>query len=238
MYDDEIEKLFDSFAQLETTRHDQRHLITMHRNVASRTNPTVLELGVQSGRSTRLFLNAIHKGDGGHVVSVDIDDCSMIAVSPRWTFVRSDSTAIDQVIASAPVLKNGIDVLYVDSLHHVEHVRKELFGFFPYINDGGTIFFDDVDSLPYMRGRESDSLKIEIGNRAILTLLNEVFEDNLDKLYFSFHRGATGLAQMEKRAPLGVGLSETALPRARYNRLFWKYRQSLEKRLHGGRSKL
>ncbi len=231
MYSDIRESLENAVNTVGRATHGEAHLLTMYNEVASREQPMVLELGTRAGISTRAFLGAIHEGDGGHLVSVDIVDCSNVASSPRWTFVQSDSADIEGVLSKAPALREGIDVLYIDSVHEVHHVRKELFGFFPYVKPGGVIFFDDVDSLPYMHGRQKDNIHTEIGNRMILTLLNEVFEDNEDKLYFSLSRGSTGLARLEKRSALGDGLSTEQQPRARYSKKYWKARRSLLKRL-------
>ncbi|MEE4012989.1 class I SAM-dependent methyltransferase [Roseibium sp. FZY0029] len=212
--------------------HGEAHLLTMYNEIAARERPTVLELGTREGISTRAFLGAIHEGDGGHLYSVDIVDCSSVANSPRWTFIQSDSADIEGVLSKAPNLRNGIDVLYIDSVHEVEHVKKELFGYFPFVKPGGVIFFDDVDSLPYMLGRQKDNIHTEIGNRMILTLLNEVFEDNEDTLYFCLSRGSTGLARLEKRSALGEKLATQQQPRARYSKRYWKMRRSFLKRLH------
>lgn len=51
---------------------------------------------------------------------------------------------------AAPLLRNRIDILYVGPLHTQEHDRKETYGFFPYLKDGAEIYFNDVDSGPYI----------------------------------------------------------------------------------------
>ena len=231
MYSEIREELQNAVDSSIEANHGVAHILTMYNEVAKRERPTVLELGTQFGGSTRAFLGAIHEGDGGHLFSVDIDDCSNVASSPRWTFVQSDSADVEGILRTAPQLRSGIDVLYTDSLHHVDHVRKELFGFFPFVKPDGVIFFDDVDSLPYMRGREKDNIHTEMGNRRILHFLNEVVEDNVEKLYFSVNRGATGLARIDKRSALGDELSEKQRPRARYSKRYWKIRRSVLRRL-------
>ncbi|MBG6212054.1 putative O-methyltransferase YrrM [Labrenzia sp. EL_126] len=231
MDSDMREKLEQATIGGEAANHGTAHLLAMYYEIVQRDQPVVLELGTQTGSSTRIFLGAIQEGDGGQLVSVDIEDCSNAAESSLWTFIQSDSADIKGIISAAPILKLGIDVLYIDSLHHVDHVKKELFGFFPFLKQGGVIFFDDVDSLPYMRGREKDNIHTEIGNRTILNFLNEAFEDNVEKLYFSISRGASGLARLEKRTKLGDELSDEQMPRARTSKRYWKTRRSILKRL-------
>lgn len=231
MYEDFVKEIVDGYIKSSTADHGIKQLHTMHKEAVSRTDPVILELGVQTGISTKIFLNAVHRGSGGQLVSVDIEDCSHVAQSSKWTFVRSDSANVENVLNTAPVINSGVDILYIDSLHHVDHVRKELLGFFPYVKNGGVIFFDDVDSIPYMRGREKDNIHTEIGNRDILNFINEVFEDNIDKLYLTFERGSTGLIMLQKCAPLGTKLSSQPQLRARKSKIYWKYRRSIEKRL-------
>ena len=50
--------------------------------------PRILELGVQKGNSTKMFLELCDKNDG-YLMSVDIDDCSYVANNKRWEFIHS-----------------------------------------------------------------------------------------------------------------------------------------------------
>ena len=98
-------------------------------------NPVILELGVDKGLSTTVFLQACRMKNG-NLVSVDIRDCSEISDSKYWTFVQSDSTDVDNILSKAPFLKEGIDVIYIDSLHNKDHVKKELNSWYPYMKKG------------------------------------------------------------------------------------------------------
>lgn len=119
------------------SRFAAQQLLCLHHDAIKRQDPIILELGVDRGQSTKVFLNAIRHGLNSHLVSVDIRDCSDITDFERWTFVKSDSADVHTVIQQAPVLKNGIDIIYVDSLHTAEHVYKEIYGYFPYLKRGG-----------------------------------------------------------------------------------------------------
>ncbi len=207
-----------------------KHYLSMHALITQLENPTMLELGVQSGNSTKLFLNALHDSDRGTLVSVDIADCSTVASSPKWTFIRSDSADTDNILNHAPWLKDGIDVLFIDSLHTVDHVYKEIYGFFPYLKKGGVIFMDDVDSAPYAEGEEMDSFYVETENRQILNFINCVFEANMDRLDLSIHRGWTGLARLDKRSDFMTQLNEPKGLKVRQSRRMWKLKRSLKKR--------
>ena len=108
-------------------------LLQMHAEISSRESPIILELGVDRGQSTKVFLNAIDNKPSSRLISVDIRDCSNVSSSNLWTFIKMDSSNVEGIIKKAPILKKGIDVLYVDSLHTPEHVSKEVYGWFPFL---------------------------------------------------------------------------------------------------------
>ncbi len=120
-------------------------LVALYREAVARSEPTILELGTENGASTTMFLQAAAE-NGGRVVSVDIEDCSMVSDSERWTFVQADSTDVQTITTAAPTLGDGIDVLYVDSLHTRSHVEAEVAAWWPYLKEGAVVFFDDVDA--------------------------------------------------------------------------------------------
>ena len=146
-------------------RFAANQLLEMHAEVVSRTNPIIVELGVDKGQSTRVFLNAISGKSNSRLISVDIRDCKDAVKSDKWEFVQQNSLDVDLLLSKKPVLKDGIDILYVDSLHTESHVLKEIYGFFEYIKPNGLIYFDDIDSGPYMSGQRKDSINTEIDNR-------------------------------------------------------------------------
>lgn len=127
---------------------------------------------------------------------MDVANCSAVSDAPICTFIRSDSSNSDNILNHAPV-RDGIDVLFIVSPLTVTHVYKEIYGFFPYLNKGGVIFVDDVDSTPYTERKEMDSFYVETENRQILNFIKFVFEANMDRLELSIHRGWTGLARLD-----------------------------------------
>ena len=87
-------------------------LLQMHAEISSRESPIILELGVDRGQSTKVFLNAIDNKPSSRLISVDIRDCSNVSSSNLWTFIKMDSSNVEGIIKKAPILKKGIDVLY------------------------------------------------------------------------------------------------------------------------------
>ncbi len=172
-------------------------LMYMYRRTVEKENPVILELGTEKGASTTVFLQACEE-QNGKLVSVDLMDCSDVSDSPHWQFIQADSTNVEFILEKAPHLREGIDVLYIDSLHTREHVEKELMGWYPYLNKEAWIFFDDVDSTPYKKGNRKDKFLTEINLDQIYEYVKSFFYANEDSLYLSIIYGSTGLAILYK----------------------------------------
>ena len=190
------------------SRFAANQLLEMHAEVLKRTSPTIVELGVDKGQSTRVFLNAISEKNNSRLISIDIRDCKDAVKSDKWEFVQQNSIDVESLLSKKPILRNGIDVLYIDSLHTESHVLKEVYGFFEYIKPNGIIYFDDVDSGPYMNRQRKDSINTEINNRKIFNLLEAIFRANYSSIDFSIHQGSTGLAKFIKYSKIGDKLND------------------------------
>ena len=229
-YESYLKELNNYALKENEARFAAKQLLTIHSEISYRKSPIVLELGVDRGQSTKVILNAIYKKKNAHLVSVDIRDCSAVSFLDSWTFVNMDSTKINDILRSAPILKKGIDIIYVDSLHTKEHVQKEIYGWFPYLKKGGVIFLDDIDSGPYMNGQRKDSVSTEIANRNIYELIETIFMSNLNIIDLSFMRGSTGLARIEKICDQKIHLNSPKILRKRSNLFIWKLSNLLLKR--------
>lgn len=207
--------------------HVARQLLTLHRLASQHAQPTVMECGVHRGWSTGVLALACEDNDG-RLVSVDINDCSDAVVSDHWHFIQSDDTQREAIFAQAPHLRAGIDLLYIDSLHAAAHVRQLIALYYPFVKDGGYLAFDDVDPGPYLRGGPKDDAEREIAWRGIQQTVLDFFYANQDHLRLQIHYGSTGLAVIEKRAPLGHTPSLPAPTPRRYTTL-----KSLAKRWLG-----
>jgi len=222
IYEKYIEDLKVYLKNENETRLVASQLLKMHSEVVSRTSPVILELGVDRGQSTKVFLNAIHNKKSSYLVSVDIRDCSDVSDSKKWKFLKMDSSNVEKIIEAAPILKRGIDVIYVDSLHTPQHVYKEVYGWFPFLKKGGVIFFDDIDSNPYLRGQRKDNVGIELSNRKILELIESIFVSNIDIIDLTLMRGSTGLARLDKICNKEINLKPPKIIKKRNNNFIWK----------------
>lgn len=220
-YQNEVEDLRRLCLKNDSERYVAMQLLAMHEEATQKEKPVIVELGTHIGNSTRSFLNAIDDKEGAWLVSVDIMDCSDAAASDKWIFVKQDSADANGLVQKVPMLREGIDILYVDSLHEYNHVKNEIYNFFPYMKKGGVIFFDDTDSGPYMMFQRKDSPKIEIGNRRIHNLLDRIFLSNIGALDYTIHRGSTGLSRFDVLTPLGSALNPPSKFIERRNSYLW-----------------
>ncbi len=209
-------------------RFAANQLLEMHNEASKRDRPIILELGVDKGQSTRVFLNAINDKNYAKLISIDIKDCKEAVKSENWDFIQQDSIDIDSLLKKKPILKDGIDILYVDSLHTQSHVLKEVYTYFEYIKPNGVIYFDDIDSGPYMNGQRKDSINTEINNRDIFNLLEAIFRANYSLIDFSIIQGSTGLGKFVKHGDLGDKLYPPLFIKKRQFRIFWRILELLK----------
>lgn len=112
----------------------QTHLPTLYE--AARGN--VLELGVRAGVSTAALLAGV-SDHGGHVWSVDRDDCSPVfAGHPHWTFIQADSLEAEGV-------PDVLDCLWIDTEHTETRTIAELRLWGARVQPGGVILLHDTD---------------------------------------------------------------------------------------------
>lgn len=155
----------------------------------------ILELGVQKGNSTKMFLKICEKNDG-YLTSIDIDDCSNIISNPRWTFIHSSDDNFEYI---DKLLKIKFDILFIDSLHEPNHVRKVFYHYFQFLNDNALIIIDDVVWLPYVEGSDNDNDFVERINRLTFEKILEIYNSNKDNLTLNIDFLGSGMAIIEKK---------------------------------------
>ena len=166
-------------------------------------NPIIVELGVaETALSTKNFLNYVND-KGGKLYSIDIQDFSKITNtdnfkninSKNWNFLQSNDLNLEKILKNFPIIKNGIDVLYVDSLHDPTHIEKTLMKWFKYINQYGYIFFDDTESRVY---KEQKALFISIGNDGMDEVIKKFYYRNSNLIKYTKYFTDTGLSEFYK----------------------------------------
>ena len=158
-------------------------------------NPIILELGVQKGRSTKKFLE-ICKKNNGELFSVDLDNCSNVSNDKIWHFYQTRDDNFKFIKSQIP---EKIDVLFIDTIHEANHVRKLIYGYYPLIKKGGFIFIDDISHLPYLKNKDRDNFYCEINNKETFDLLISIYSENTENFDLNFTFVSSGLAIIKKK---------------------------------------
>jgi len=158
-------------------------------------NPIILELGVQRGTSTKKFLDICNKNNG-KLFSVDIDDCSKVSDDKNWNFFHSRDDNFEFIKSKIP---HKIDVLFIDTLHEAEHVKKLIYGYYPLLKKNGYLFIDDVSHLPYLKNMPRNNFYCEINNKETFDLLLAIYSENYEKFDLNFSFSSSGLAIIQKK---------------------------------------
>jgi predicted O-methyltransferase YrrM len=207
-YQQYLDKLLSDSKKRSESRFYPLQLLELYSCAKNIDSGLILEFGVDHGQSTKCFLNAISGNQNVKLISVDVKDCGSVGLdSKQWDFIQQDSRDIESLLDKKPEIKNGIDILYIDSLHTREQVEKELYLYFPYVKQNCMIYFDDIDSNPYMQNKRKDNILAERNNREILRLLEEVFISNYESIDFNIMRGSTGLGIFKKYSSIGDQLN-------------------------------
>ena len=156
--------------------------------------PLILELGVKEGRSTRMFLEVCDKNNG-NLISVDILDCSKVSNNPRWRFIHSSDDNFDYI---NNILEKKIDILFIDSLHDPDHIKKVFYNYFNFVKINGLIFIDDLVWLPYVKGGYRDNEFVETINRLTFNKILEIFNENKNNFTLDINFSGSGLAIIKK----------------------------------------
>jgi predicted O-methyltransferase YrrM len=158
-------------------------------------NPIILELGVQSGISTKKFLKICDQNDG-RLYSVDIEDCSGVANNYKWRFIQSRDDNFDYIRSIIP---NKIDVLFIDTLHEAKHVENIFFYYYNLIKKDGYVFIDDISHLPYLKNKKKTDFYCAINNQETFNKILEIYSSNYTNFSLNFSFQSSGLAIIKKK---------------------------------------
>lgn len=163
-------------------------------------NLQILELGVQKGRSTKLFLK-ICKKNNGNLYSIDIDDCSSVSNDPNWKFIHSRDNDFDKI---KQVIPKKLDVIFIDTIHEANHVRKLIYEYYKLLKKDGYIFIDDISHLPYLKNENNQNFYCEINNKETFDMILGVYKNNLELFDLNFNFISSGLAIIKKKSDLDL----------------------------------
>ena len=156
--------------------------------------PTILEFGVRHGFSTRLFLDYCEKNQG-KLYSVDIDDCSKASNSSHWEFIQSRDDNFEFLLTKLP---KEFDLIFIDSYHNAEHVKKIFYYYYSFLKKNGLMLIDDINWIIYSKDKVKNNFNSEINNNELFFTLLEILNNNYDNINIKFDFRGSGIAQILK----------------------------------------
>jgi len=162
-------------------------------------NPVILEFGVNTGASSSIFAYVAEKKNG-YVYSIDIEDCKDVIISDNWYFLKTNDLDTKKILETFEKLIHGIDLIYIDSYHDSEHVKKLAYNWFPYLKKNGIMFFDDTDNLIY-RERKLIPHTVNVGE--INEMVDMIYSSNHNNIVYSKTHGSSGLSSYIKINNIG-----------------------------------
>ena len=170
----------------------QREILPKINNIQ---NINILELGVQRGTSTNIFLEICEKNEG-FLTSVDVDDCSKVSDSDRWKFIHSRD---DDFLLIRNNINKELDVIFIDTLHEADHVEKIIYGYYDLLKVGGYLFIDDISHLPYLSEKPRNNFYCEINNKETFDRIVKIYNSNTENFELNFSFFSSGLAIIKKK---------------------------------------
>ena len=158
----------------------------------------ILELGVRNGISTSLFLKLCEENNG-KLISVDINDCSNLYQNNRWNFIHDRDDNFEKINKEINDI-GKLDLIYIDSLHEPNHVKKIIFNYYKFLKKNGYIFVDDISWLPYAKySYRENSWNYEMNIKTFEKIL-EIKFNNKDKINIDFSFDNSGTAKITKKS--------------------------------------
>ncbi len=170
------------------------------RRIQNIDNIQILELGVHKGNSTKLFIETCNINNG-HLISVDIIDCSKVSDDPNWEFIHSSDDNFDMINEK---IKKPLDVIFIDSLHEASHVKKVFFNYYKFLKVGGICIVDDISWLPYTLNKKKYAPYMAETNIRIFNKILEIYNSNSDNLFLEFFFEGSGIGILTKNNNLNL----------------------------------
>ncbi len=167
----------------------------LKKKISNINNIQILELGVAQGNSTKIFLE-ICDLNNGNLISVDIIDCSQVSNNSRWEFIKASDDEFDII---NPKIKKPLDILFIDSLHEPNHVKKVFFNYYKFLKVGGICIIDDVSWLPYVVNKKKENSYVAMTNYNTFNKVLEIYNSNIENFSLEFFFEGSGYAVITKK---------------------------------------
>ena len=209
--------LLDALGMAKRRSHISDHLGAIFFFALDARPKLMVELGTNSGESTRVLLAAASITKAA-LLSVDIKDCGQLALPFRehWHFVQSDDIEFGKAGFTQWCLSHSveprIDVLFIDTSHRYEHTKQEIEIWSRYLSDDAVMLFHDTNMGTGAYGRTDGSVGYGFDNkRGVIRAIEELTGRQYDESSFfcDFAQGylimhypnCNGLAVLKKYLP-------------------------------------
>jgi hypothetical protein len=197
------------------------HLLTLFTESIDVQPRLIVELGVGGGESTFAF-ERVARLCGSKLISVDLQNCAHVSSCSDWLFVKSDDIAFAAEFASfcrSHGIASLIDVLFIDTSHELEHTKKEIKTWFPFLSAKSVVFFHDTN-VRRIYWRRDGSLGVGYNNErgviaAVEAFLGVTFNERRDFVdvakgwLIRHYASCSGLTILKKQSSLTAGTAPT-----------------------------
>ncbi len=176
-------------------RHERKFINIFKNDFKRFKKPVILEFGVSvHALSTSIFLKECEKKNG-KLYSVDVIDYSYHFKSKKWKFIKSRDDNFRFINKNIP---KRFDVIYLDTIHKAEHVKKMFYHYYDKLKVNGLFVIDDTSMLPYLSSREKNNFSLEVNNHETFQILLEILNSNHTNFHLEFSFIGTGAAKITK----------------------------------------
>ena len=168
---------------------------TFYKDLSKVEKPIILEFGVRHGVSTKLFIDICEK-NFGKLYSIDLDDYSNKFSSQSWKFIHSRDDNYEYVTKNIPT---KFDLIYLDSFHDAEHVKKIFYYYYPFLKEGGYFIIDDISWIIYSKNNIREHFNSEINNQETFDEILKIFNSNMNNFDLNFNFKGSGMAKILKK---------------------------------------
>jgi predicted O-methyltransferase YrrM len=168
------------------------HLGTLFYEAVAARPKLIVELGTGTGSSTRVLLAAARHA-GACMLSIDVKDKSALPLPSEaraiWHFERADDAAFARERFAdwcrAHALAPAIDVLFIDTSHELEHTRREIAAWFPFLAEAATVVFHDTNLHEAFLRRDGTAMAAYDNDRGVIRAIEEHLGRHYDeRTYF------------------------------------------------------
>jgi len=177
-------------------RHHEKFLKIFNNEFQNlKKNFSILEFGVSSkALSTTIFLDQC-KNKNGKLYSIDINNYAYHFNSKNWKFLHTRDDNFKYIDKNIP---KKFEIIYLDTIHSAEHVKKILYHYYKKLKKGGVFVIDDISHLPYLKNREKNNFSLEINNLETFEILLDILNSNKENIHLELSFIGTGVAKITK----------------------------------------